>query len=131
MARRRARTGLTLTRSLDAFVDRVEGIGPARAAAEAMNEVMRKATADRIGGDLRMSNFRGPPVDFVMTVKPTEARLRLGGATYALADRGRHSRRRRFRPRQKDGLFNTPWGPRRSIKASTWDGFGITAGNAD
>ena len=94
-----------------------------KAGAEAMAESMRKATARYIGGDLRMHNFRGGPPTFKTENAKGLATLEIGGGTYALADKGRRQAKRAF---ARGRALDTPWGPKASVKGSTWGGFNIT-----
>jgi hypothetical protein len=95
-----------------------------RVAAEAMSGEMKRATARYIGADLKMSNFRGGPAEFITETKNGEATLIMRGGTYALADTGRRQKKRAFA--RRGSALNTPWGPKSSVAGSRWSGFGIT-----
>lgn len=92
--------------------------------ATAMVDEMKRATARYIGSDLRLSGFRGAAVEFATENKAGQAVVQIKGGTYAIADSGRHSSGR-IRSRRARAL-RTPWGPKSSVRGSTWAGFGIT-----
>lgn len=119
---------VNLTRYLKELEDQIEDPRLLKVAAEAMAESMRKATARYIGGDLRMSNFRGDAPTFKTETKTGAATVEIGGGTYALADTGRRQAKRAY-PRRRRAL-STPWGPRASVRGSTWGGFHITERHA-
>lgn len=104
------------------------------AAADALEDTMRTVTARAIGGDLRLSGFRGAPVEFTasFTAGAGEVSLPLKGGTYALADAGRRRAKRRIRSKRRKRrgrrapALRTPAGPRRSVRGSRWRGFRLT-----
>jgi hypothetical protein len=89
-----------------------------------MAKAMRAATARAIGGDLRMSGSDAGAARIEPSTSAGEASVEMSGATYALADKGRR-RSRPARARRGHALA-TPWGPRVSVRGSTWAGFDIT-----
>lgn len=126
---------LHLTVILDDLVDRVTDPRVQKAIAEALEDTMKDGTARFIGADLRLSGFKGAPVEFAadFTAGTGIVTLPLRGGTYALADKGRRrakrvirSRRRRRSRKHRRPALSTPWGPRRSVRGSTWTGFHLT-----
>lgn len=121
---------------ISAALDRAEraatSLRVADAAAKALAGVMREGTTRAIGADLRLSNFRGGPVEFREERAPGRAALTIGGGTYALADGGRRKARRVIRSKrrkrrgQRAPALLTPRGPRRSVRGSTSRPLNIT-----
>lgn len=132
IAGRRAQPDLNVAVNLSKYVEelaeRIEDPALLKAGAEAMAESMKHATARYLGSDLRMHNFRGDAPTFKTETKTGAATVEIGGGTYALADKGRRQAKRAY-PRRGRAL-DTPWGPRASVKGSTWDGFNITERHA-
>jgi hypothetical protein len=110
----------------------VSSLQPLDAAAKAMTKVMREGTVRAIGADLRLSNFRGDPVEFKEQRGKGRATLTIGGGTYALADGGRKQAKRRIRSKRRKRrgkrapALATPMGPRRSVSGSRSRGLRIT-----
>lgn len=119
---------VNLTKYLKELEERIEDPALLKAGAEAMAESMKKATARYIGADLRMSNFRGGPPTFKTENAKGQATLEIGGGTYALADTGRRQAKRAYA--RRGSALDTPWGPRASVRGSTWGGFHITERHA-
>jgi hypothetical protein len=128
---------------LEAFVKdahaAASSVRVADAAARELEDVMRQGTVRAIGADLRLSNFRGGPVEFKPQRAPGRAALVLGGGTYALADAGRQQARRTIRSKRRGKVRGgrspkrnhpatllTPRGPRRSARGSRSAGLNIT-----
>lgn len=109
-----------LTGHLDKLVRRVDQ-QVHTAAADAMAEAFRDSTARAMGGDLSFSGGAGT-VRIDGDAHRGRVVVTVGGA-FRLADQGR----RRVVPATAKGrALRTPYGPRRSVKGSTWRGFGIT-----
>lgn len=107
------------------LVDDLEDIDTRRGA-EAAVEVMKRATAAVIGGDLRMSGLKrgGPARIEVKSAARNHVTIEMSGASYTLADKGR---RRRVEARARRGsALATPAGPRASARGSTTRGHNIT-----
>jgi hypothetical protein len=126
---------LRLVAVADEAVEAVTSPKVQQAAAEAMEKAMSEGTRTIIGGgDLRLSGWRGAPMSFDAdyTAGSGVVRLPLKGGTYALADEGRKRARKKIRPKgrkrrgQRRPTLATPYGPRVSVKGSTWSGFHLT-----
>lgn len=113
-----------LTKPLEDLQRRLVSPVVTQQGAKAMADVMRKATASAIGPDLRLSHFRGGPVQIEAKGTIGVATTTISGAAYALADKGRRRARRRIYPRGH--ALATPFGPRASVKGSTARGHNIT-----
>lgn len=118
---------VNLSKYVEELAERIEDPALLKAGAEAMAESMKRATARYLGSDLRMHNFRGPAPTFKTENAKGEATLEIGGGTYALADGGRRQAKRAY---ARGRALSTPWGPRASVKGSTWGGFHITERHA-
>ena len=118
-----------LSRYVKELGEVVKDRGVLEAAAEAMAEEMKTATARYIGGDLRMSNFRGAAVEFRTETRSGEVTVEIAGGTYGLADKGRRQARRAWA--RRGSALATPWGPRASVRGSTTTGFNITDKHSD
>lgn len=109
-----------LTRHLDRLVQRVETQVHTEAA-DAMADTLQRGAQRAMGGDLTFSGGGGT-VRIKGDAEQGRAVVKVAGA-YALADKGR---RRRVEAVARGAGLSTPWGPRKSVRGSTWRGFGIT-----
>lgn len=114
----------TFTEAARALTERATGAATMTIAAEAMGDALVAAAGRYLGGDATMSGT-GRTVTVETDGAAGTATVTPGGA-WGLADGGRRVVRPARRPRGKRGLA-TPWGPRASVKGSTWPGFGIGA----
>lgn len=88
-----------------------------------MAETLRNGASTSMGGDLTFSGGAG-----TVTINGLAERGRsvvTVGGSYGLADKGR--RRNVGTITARGRALRTPWDPRRSVRGSTWGGFGITA----
>lgn len=116
--------GIDLTRHIDRIENEVRSGRQIDAAARAMADSLRDATARYLGGDLTMSGTGESATVEVGDQSATRLSVRTGGV-YGLADGGR---RRAVEAEAETGkALATPWGPKQRVKGSTWAGFGITA----
>jgi hypothetical protein len=126
-----------LTLVLDDVIDAVKDPRVLDAAADALEETMTEGVSSTpIGHDLRLSGFRGGPMEFKAsyTAGTGVVTMPLAGGTYALADKGRYKapKRRPIRSKtrkrrgQRRPTLSTPWGPRVSVRRSKWPGFRLT-----
>lgn len=111
-----------LTRHIDRIEQQIRGGRQIDAAATAMADSLREATARYLGGGLSMSGAGSASID---VGDRTSSRLSVrSGGVYGLADGGR--RRAVAAEAEQGSALSTPWGPRQSVKGSTWAGFDIT-----
>lgn len=111
---------IDLTGHLDRLTRRVENQTFSRAA-ERMADTLSSGAQSAMGGDLTFSGGAGT---IRVNGKAERGRVvvEVGGA-YALADQGR---RRVVPATASRRALRTPYGPRKSVRGSTWSGFGIT-----
>jgi hypothetical protein len=91
-------------------------------AAERMAETLSDGARSAMGGDLTFSGGAGT-VRIEGEAERGRVVVTVSGA-YALADKGRRSA---VSAKATGRGLRTPFGPRRSVKGSTWGGFGITS----
>jgi hypothetical protein len=110
-----------LTGHLDRLVRRVETQVHTEAGAE-MADTLQRGAQSAMGGDLTFSGGGGT-VRIEGDADVGRAVVKVAGA-YGLADKGR--RRQVEAVAGRGSALRTPWGPRRSVRGSTWRGFGLT-----
>jgi hypothetical protein len=110
-----------LTGHLNRLVQRVETQVHVEAG-DAMADTLQRGAQSAMGGDLTFSGGGGT-VRITGDAVVGRAVVNVAGA-YGLADKGR----RRAVPATagRGSALRTPWGPRRSVRGSTWRGFGLT-----
>jgi hypothetical protein len=117
---------IDLTRYVDDAEQRINDTQVADAAATAMADTLTIATASYLGPGLTFSGGAG-----TATITPRSVQGRASVATggaYGLANHGRSAVVTAHAA--AGSALVTPWGPRASVKGSTWGGFGITAAHS-
>ena len=108
---------------LDALTRRIESPSVTRAAAEAMADELKRATAQRIGADLALSRMPGSRARFTPTSRKGVAEVTPSGSAWTIANKGRRTVRGATGTSERP--LRTPFGPRMSVKGSTSKGKNI------
>jgi hypothetical protein len=112
-----------LLKPLDELTKRVESPTVTRAAAEAMADELKQATAQRIGADLSLSRMPGSRARFTATSRKGVAEVTPSGSAWTIANKGRRTVRAATGTNGRP--LRTPFGPRMSVKGSTSQGSNI------